>query len=213
MNLMACFENYDTYLEQVEPEYRSFVRDVYLRLRQNALPKGQIEAFLRQTVQACRQHAVASTDAKAWCESYIRQQKKQQSLRTKLVLRFSDFFIVLFLYAAIYETALDCLFEPLLNKAEMQLQFTFSLTLLANTLILYGIARLLLPFLLRTHSKALQYWAAILIGFLCFLGLTYVSRHYLDIALFDMNTLVFILICGLLAYSAYRLFRQCDQAD
>ena len=51
----------------------------------------------------------------------------------------------------------------------------------------------------------------ILVGFLCFLGLMYLSRTFLSITLFEMHTIVFIIAAGFLAWGALHLYRRLDR--
>lgn len=102
--------------------------------------------------------------------------------------------------------------EPLLNGQGMLMQFPFTISLLANTLIIYAMAQILMLLLMRASSTlSLYYWAVILVGFLCFLGLMYLSRTFLSITLFEMHTIVFIIAAGFLAWGALHLYRRLDR--
>ena len=163
---------------------------------------------MAQAIAKCRDFELNETDAKNSCDTFIREEKAKETILQKLILRFSDFAIILFLYTALYEVAFDHLLEPVLNKSAMEWSFSLDLSLLVNTVIVYIIAKVLMRLLIRSSSTVnLYYWGVILGCFLAFLGLTYVSRTYLSVSLITMPTLVFIIVCAALAWGSLTLFR------
>ena len=168
---------------------------------------------MAKAVRSCEQREVGpESDPAAFTLPFITSFTEKLSAFQRLILRFADLPLILFLYAGIYEVGLDCLVEPLLNGQGMQMQFPFTISLLANTLIIYAMAQVLMLLLMRASSTlSLYYWAVILVGFLCFLGLMYLSRTFLSITLFEMHTIVFIIAAGFLAWGALHLYRRLDR--
>lgn len=213
MNILSYFENYDVYLSQAEPEYRAFLRGCWSQLKKHSIPRKATEAFMASAVQACSSHEVSpDSDPTMFCAPFLATFEAKLSTFQRLILRFADLPVILFLYACVYEVGLDCLIEPLLNGEGMQLHFSLTLSLFVNTLIIYVLAKALMTLLMRASSTlSLYYWAVILIGFLCFLGAMYLSRTFLAIPLFEMHTLVFIAAGAILAWAALTLYRRIDQ--
>ena len=213
MNILSYFENDEKYLSQVDPEYRGFLRGCWTQLKKHSIPGHATESFMAKAVRSCEQREVGpESDPAAFTLPFITSFTEKLSAFQRLILRFADLPLILFLYAGIYEVGLDCLVEPLLNGQGMQMQFPFTISLLANTLIIYAMAQVLMLLLMRASSTlSLYYWAMILVGFLCFLGLMSLSRTFLSITLFEMHTFVFIIAAGFLAWGALHLYRRLDR--
>lgn len=213
MNIFANFDKADALLyEQVDPSYRPFLRQTITRLKQAALPSSRRNAFVSELLTQCRSHTLVKTEAEQRCHTFIREERAKLSTLQKLVLRFSDLPMILFLYAGFYEVALDHLLGALIEKEAIHWVFPLTLSLLVNTLILYIVMQALLLLLARADSTlSLYYWLILLGGFLVFLGLTYLSRTYLDIPLCNCSTIGFIAVTALLAWGAFALYRVYDR--
>lgn len=208
MNLLSYQDNADDAIAHADPQYHALLRSLFSELQKSCLSKRKRDAFMAQAIAKCRDFELNETDAKNSCNTFIREEKAKETILQKLILRFSDFAIILFLYTALYEVAFDHLLEPVLNKSAMEWSFSLDLSLLVNTVIVYIIAKVLMRLLIRSSSTVnLYYWGVILGCFLAFLGLTYVSRTYLSVSLITMPTLVFIIGCAALAWGSLSLFR------
>ena len=213
MNMFANLEKEDArILEQADPQYHPFLRRTITRLKQAGLPGRRRSVFLSELLEQCRTHALTEADAERRCTEFIREERARLSIGKRLILQFSDLPMVLFLYAGLYEIALDQLLDPLIHQEPVHWMFPLTFSLLVNTLIVYFIMRVLIRLLARASSTvSLYYWIVLLVGFLAFLGLTYLSRTYLTISLCACPTLVFIAVTALLAWGALTLYRNCDR--
>ncbi len=213
MNLLSYIENEDAQiLAQCDPQYHPMIKQLLTKFKYTALPKSKRAIFMTEVLAQCRHHKADEKEIDRQCMAYIQAETNKLSFFQKFVLHFSDFPIVLFCYAGIYEVALDHIVDPLLNHSAIDWTFSLTLDLLINTCILYGIAKAVMHFLAKSSSTtSLYYWIVILGCFLAFLGLTYLSRTYASFALCTVSMPFFILFTALLAWGALILHRRIDR--
>ena len=117
MNMFANLEKEDALiLEQADPQYHPFLRRTITRLKQAGLPGRRRSVFLSELLEQCRTHALTEADAERRCTEFIREERARLSIGKRLILQFSDLPMVLFLYAGLYEVALDQLLDPLIHQ-------------------------------------------------------------------------------------------------
>ena len=155
MNMFANLEKEDALiLEQADPQYHPFLRRTITRLKQAGLPGRRRSVFLSELLEQCRTHALTEADAERRCTEFIREERARLSIGKRLILQFSDLPMVLFLYAGLYEVALDQLLDPLIHQEPIHWMFPLTLSLLVNTLIVYFIMRVLIRLLARTTGSS-----------------------------------------------------------
>lgn len=213
MNLLSYIENEDALiLTQCDPQYHPMMKQLLTKFKYADLPKSKRAIFMTEVLAQCRHHNLDEKEIDHQCTAYIQTETDKLSLFQKFILHFSDFPIVLFFYAGIYEVALDHIVEPLLNQSTIDWTFSLRLDLLINTCILYGIAKVVMYFLAKSSSTtSLNYWIVILGCFLAFIGLTYLSRAYASFELFTASMPLFILFTAILAWGALILHRRIDR--
>lgn len=212
MNLLSYIENEDTQvLAQCDPQYHPMIKQLLAKFKKAALPKSRRAIFLTKVIDQCRHHQIDETLIDQQCMAYIQAETNKLTLFQKLILRFSDFPIILFCYAGIYEVALDQIAEPLFHQSAIHWTFPLTFDLLLNTGILYVVAKVVMQLLSKSSSTAsLYYWLVLSGCFLVFIGLTYLSRTYASFCLFTCSMPLFIAVTGLFAWGALFLHRKID---